>query len=303
MFTTYLSDVKESAFRGVSTLFKKSIKYHALVYLGFFILALIATLLTVGTSFIQPTQPAEMNEKILSNLENIGAIFFLMVPIAMLFGSWLYTLALSINDTVVRNESGDIMGAIKNSFTGVTIQMFLYLLLYIGIYIIGAIAAVLVIGLFSIISKLLAGIITVVAILALMIFLLRFVAGPAFIVHGKMGAIEALKASFHAITWVRAIILFVIIIGIIIVFYIVLFALLMMIGLNLFNPETSTEVLSDPFGSEFGVKMILYQIFNFIFGTVMYTFGYAAVSSFYFRYAQADGTSEDEQVAEHLVTE
>ena len=302
MYTDYLDDVKQSAFKGVFTLFKKSVKYHAAVYLGFFILSLIITLMSAN-SLMSVNNPIEMSQKYQSFFLNYGGWLILIVPIALLVGAWLYTLGLSINDNVVRSENGVIGSAFRSSFSGITVQMFLYLLLLIGVYIIGALGLALVVALFSAISKVIGVILAVIAVIAFMVFYMRFLAGPAYIVHGKEGAVEALKASFKSITWVRALIICVISVGLIFVFYFIMFAILLMMGMNIFNPESMAEMAQDPSMSEFGTTMILYQVLNFVFAVVIYSFVYAAISSLYFRYNSPDSQSEDEQVGEHLITE
>lgn len=300
MYTDYLTELKESAFKAVLTLTKKTYLFQLLAYVILFVVMILVGLLVAGsffTEFIKMSQNPTLlmeNPDFMSNLmmSNIGSMT-LLVPLSLLLMSWYATFCLCINDNLVRTEQANIGLAFKKSLTSKTLHMLLYFVLIFAI----SIVSFLLIGLISSIGG--GGAFTVVlgviGFIAFALVAIRTIAGLGLIVHGNNNALDALTNSFKNISWMRAVIILVLGIAI----YILI--LLIMFGISGFIASGANNMDPESFGlGSLGAGFYISQLIMILIGVAIYAFYYAGISSLYFRYNEIEETSD---LNEHLVAE
>ena len=178
MFTEYISEVKESALKGVFVLSKRAYKFQLLAYFVLFILVILFMFLVAGSffaSFVGVSQnPTNFmqNQELMQTLfqENAGW-FALAIPIFLLIGAWYYTVVLNVNENIVKTERGNLGDALKKSFSIQTLRMFVYFLIQIGLYLF---SALIIVFLASILGKVGSALGILIAFVGVIAFILAF---------------------------------------------------------------------------------------------------------------------------------
>lgn len=299
MFTDYLHEVKDNAFKGVFTLTKRSFVYQIAAYILFMILFLLIALAFAGSFFLDYMTIAQNPENVQAMgenmrglfMENAGMLFFLIF-ITFLLTSWLTTFALSINDNIITNNSANLGLALKKSVSKRMLNMILYSLLFFLIYIVGAVIVSALLGLFLQINMVLGWLFFIVGMIVLGVFLLRLSAGPAFVVHGEANASAALTSSLRTITWTKALIFIVIGIGAGLILYVFTLLITLTIG------SSANLIVDIASGNGLSFMGVLAQLFGLLINGLFYAFIYAGISSLFFRYSD---TVNLDSLEDHLV--
>ncbi len=240
--------------------------------------------------------PMDYLKTYFSNI-NFGFIFIAFV-VGLIITSWQYFLFFKLNDNEVRNNDKGVLNALKSSFSPQIFQILLFIIIYI-IFITLSIVLVSIISGF--ILKALGGIgglIVFILFVFLIAFWLRLLIAPAAVVHGNMSVGNALSFSWKNINLRRSFLLLLIgIVFCIIAFigFLIIGSIIAMIGLSSVNE--SSEITSKSI-----IIFILTQIVSGLFGAIISTYFYAALSALYFRFSNENNESE-EAIQEHLINE
>lgn len=299
MFTDYIHDVKENAFRGVFSLTKKSFIFQVLAYVIFTIVFVLIALLFAGGIFSEYMNIAQNPQDFNAMRDGMASLFLgnigiviLLILVSFLLMSWFTTFALSINHNLVKKGNADFSSALKDSFSKKTLNMLLYYFVYTLIYIIGALAISFLGGLLTKVSFGLGWFILIIGFIVFSVFLLRLIAGPAYIVHGDQTASQALTSSIKTVTWVRSLIFIVIAIGITVIMWLLLYIIALIVGTN------TNLVTSIATGSNITFVALLMKLIGFVINGFFAAFIYAGISSLYFRYNNIDAK---DSIEDHLV--
>lgn len=246
-----------------------------LVFVGIF-----AVGLTDLQAFSEPvTDPDEIKERFISMFGTAGTMIkALIIYYGILFFAsiWIYSLLLHISKAKLEGAKPVFVTALNRSFGKNFWPMcFAGFLLLVGLFIFAT--------LLSIVFILLRGnpgasvILLILGILAFILLSFRVMATFPAIVHGKMNALDAIRFSFKNITWRRAFVVFIVLIGVMIALGVVMALFMSLVaGSNLI-----------PF------------LFMIIFSILIYTYTTSTLTALYYRFTEIEPEGEADA---HLIT-
>lgn len=256
----------------------------SLIYLGLVILFMVGVLSSLFTAedvqaLMQLPQEMDMesmmerNQFVLEIMNRFDPAmvfigFILFYVIILLIFSWFSNLMLNLSEDIVLTDKTSFVEGLKTSFNGNFFRLFsLCIMMLLLTFLLVVMWAYLVkMGLLGI---------SFIGAFAVLILLLKFIAAPGAIVHGKMSVPAALSFSWENITFKRAFKAFVVLF----VFVIILF-ITSLLFISIFSFM----------GSVGSVLTIVYQV---AIALLVYATWFSAASAAFFRYAEVEIQSED----------
>lgn len=289
MFTEYISEVKESAFKGLTLLGKRTFGAQIAIALVFTVISTAIVMLLLGSEFqdallaLQQQRGSGDPTQVFATFQNLAPTFAAIFPITLLLGALQYAISFRINDTYIKTEQFNIGQSISDALKKDFLKVLLYSLLIIGLFIVvGLIVGALIAALAAARSFVLMGLLIFVLVFVLAVLMIRTIGGYAFLVHGNQGPVSALQSSFTVITTKRALIILVVGIALGIGMLVVQWLVGTLLGLVMDN------------------ALWINQVQNSLVSVLIYSFLLAGISSFYFRYTDFEASTS---VEEHLLVD